>query len=121
MIQDGGTLDGVRILKPETVALATSNLLPPGVVFTNVDGTSGTTGTKMGFGAGGSVAIEDQPNGRSKGTYGWGGAAGTIAWVDPKKHFRGTVMVQFVPDKMWNLRASVPAALMKDAARYGVR
>ena len=46
----------MRILKPETVALATSNLLPPGVVFTNVDGTSGTTGTKMGFGAGGSVA-----------------------------------------------------------------
>jgi CubicO group peptidase (beta-lactamase class C family) len=118
MIQDGGALDGVRILKAETVALATSNLLPPGVVFTNIDGTSGTTGMKMGFGAGGSVAIEDQPNGRSKGTYGWGGAAGTIAWVDPKKRFRGTVMVQFFPDKMWNLRASVPAALLKDAARY---
>ena len=30
-------------------------------------------------------------------------------------------MVQFVPDKMWNLRQSVPAALLKDAQRFGLR
>lgn len=30
MLQDGGTLDGKRVMKPETVALAMSNLLPPG-------------------------------------------------------------------------------------------
>ena len=37
----------------------------------------------MGFGAGGSVYLADVPGGAGKGTYGWGGAAGTIAWVDP--------------------------------------
>ena len=120
MIQDGGTLDGVRILKPETVALATSNLLPPGVFFTGVEAATGggTGGARMGFGAGGSVAIEDRPGGVSKGTYGWGGAAGTIAWVDPARRFRGTVMVQSFPADALNLRRSVPAALVKDAARY---
>jgi CubicO group peptidase (beta-lactamase class C family) len=118
MIQDGGTLDGVRVMKPETVALATSNLLPAGVFFTDVNPSTGggEVKAKMGYGAGGSVALEDMPNGRSKGTYGWGGAAGTIAWVDPARRVRGTVMVQYFPAEKWGLRQSVPAALAQDVA-----
>lgn len=118
MIQNGGELDGVRLMKPETVALATSNLLPPGLFFTDVNPSSGATAMgRMGYGAGGSVALEDGPNGRLKGTYGWGGAAGTIAWVNPERRTRGTVMVQFFPADKWGLRQSVPAALAQDAAR----
>lgn len=119
MIQDGGTLDGVRIMKPETVALATSNLMPPGVFFTDVNPSSGADASgKMGFGAGGSVTLTDMPNGRAKGTFGWGGAAGTIAWVNPAQRTRGTVMVQYFPAEKWGLRQSVPAALAKDLARF---
>ena len=120
MIQNGGELDGVRVLKPETVALATSNLLPRGVTFAGVEALTGGTsaGAGMGFGAGGSVVLEARPGGPSKGTYGWGGAAGTIAWVDPVRRFRGTVMVQVFPADAVNLRATVPAALLKDAARF---
>lgn len=119
MIQNGGTLDGVRVMKPETVALATSNLLPAGVFFTDVNpGTGGDdVSEKMGYGAGGSVALADMPGGRSKGTFGWGGAAGTIGWVSPATRTRGTVMVQYFPAEKWGLRQSVPAALAKDLAR----
>ena len=118
MIQDGGSLDGVRVMKPETIALATSNLLPPGVVFGGIGGgTGGTQGRNMGFGAGGSVVLATTPNGPGKGTYAWGGAAGTIAWVDPVKHSRGNVMVNYVPADRIPLREQVVAALMQDAAR----
>jgi len=121
MLQDGGTLDGVRVMKPETVALAMSNLLPPGVEFGGAVANTGgqTTGPKMGFGAGGSVILESVPGGPSKGTYGWGGAAGTIAWVDPARHARGTVMVNYFPGEQWPLRADVGKALFADMARYG--
>jgi CubicO group peptidase (beta-lactamase class C family) len=34
---------------------------------------------------GGSVTLADTPGGPGKGTYGWGGAAGTIAYVDPTR------------------------------------
>ena len=43
MLQNGGTLDGVRIMKPETAALAMSNLLPAGVEFGGVAGATGGT------------------------------------------------------------------------------
>ena len=119
MLQDGGTLDGVRVLKPETVALAMSNLLPPGVTFGGIGGgTGGAMTAKMGFGAGGSVVLEDMPGGAAKGTYGWGGAAGTIAWVDPARRTRGTVMVNYFPADKWPLRQEVIPALLKDAARF---
>ena len=53
----------------------------------------------------------------TKGTYGWGGAAGTIAWVDPINKRRGTVMVQFMPAEQWGLRQSIPPALARDMQR----
>lgn len=120
MLQNGGTLGGRRILKPETAALAMSNLLPPGIVFAGLgSGTGGTMTRQMGFGAGGSVYLEDGPNGfPSKGTFGWGGAAGTIAFVDPVRRFRASIMVNYMPDEKWGLRQEIPVALMKDAARF---
>jgi CubicO group peptidase (beta-lactamase class C family) len=119
MLANGGTLDGRRVMKAETVRLAMSNLLPSGVTFGGLGGgTGGTTAAvPMGFGAGGSVYLADMPGGASKGTYGWGGAAGTIAWVDPVKLVRGTVMVNYFPAERWPIRREVTAALFRDAAR----
>jgi CubicO group peptidase (beta-lactamase class C family) len=120
MLQDEGTLDGVRIMKPETVRLAMSNLLPAGVTFSGVAGTTGGTQATapMGYGAGGSVYLADGPGGMpSKGTYGWGGAAGTIAFVDPARHFRGTIMVNYFPSDRWPVRKEAVTALVQDMAR----
>ena len=118
MLANGGTLDGVRVMKPETVRLAMSDLLPAGVVYVGAPGGSGgATGPKMGYGAGGSVQLEDVPGGTGKGTYGWGGAAGTVAWVDPSKKIRGTVMVNYFPSDKWPLRADAVKAVYAQAAR----
>ncbi len=112
MLADGGMLDGVRVLRPETVALATSNLLPPGVAYGDTSGAA----PAMGFGAGGSVTLADGPGGfPGKGTYGWSGAAGTLAWFDPVRHFRGTVMVNYFPAGRVPLRAETTRALVSDA------
>lgn len=122
MLADEGTLDGVRILKPETVRLAMSNLLPAGVTYGGVAGATGggaARATPMGYGAGGSVYLADGPGGMpSKGTYGWGGAAGTIAFVDPVKKVRGTIMVNYFPADRWPLRQETVGAFVADMARF---
>lgn len=113
MLVNQGTLDGKRVMKPETVRLAMSDLLPPGVVFeTSPAGSGGDRAeVRMGFGAGGSVYLADVPGGASKGTYGWGGAAGTVAWVDPVNKVRGTIMVNYMPPNKWPLRHEATQAV----------
>lgn len=118
MLANGGAVDGVRVMKPETVRLAMSDLLPAGVSYGGApSGSGGAMGPKMGYGAGGSVQLEDVPGGAGKGTYGWGGAAGTVAWVDPAKKIRGTVMVNYFPSDKWPLRADAVKAVYAQAGR----
>ena len=80
MLLNGGTLDGVRILKSETVADMTSNHL--GANF-GVD----AEGTRPGFGFGLGFAVRLKPGTASApgsvGEYNWGGAYGTYFWNDP--------------------------------------
>ena len=117
MLLNGGMLDGVRVMKAETVALGMSDLLPKGVIYPGAVAATGGTTSTQGFGAGGSVALVDMPGGPGKGTYGWGGAAGTIAWVDPKNKVRATVMVNYLPGDRWPLRTDFTNALYADLAR----
>jgi len=98
MLANGGELDGARILKPETVRLAMSNLLPATADLSMLNAVTKDSGVPMGFGAGGSVYLADKPGGPGAGTFGWGGAAGTIAWVDPKHHLRATGMINIFGD-----------------------
>jgi len=124
MLADGGALDGVRVMRPETVRLAMSNLLPAGVTFGGVGGGTGGSNASvpMGYGAGGSVYLADGPGGvPSKGTYGWGGAAGTIAFVDPAKRIRGTIMVNYFPADRWPVREEAVRAFGRDLARLAGR
>lgn len=92
MLQNDGALDGVRILRPETAQLAKSNLLPAGVVLKNFGPMLPDEPT--GFGAGGFVTtLEVDGLGRSRGTYGWDGAAGTRGWTDTARRVRVTTMI----------------------------
>ncbi len=110
MLQNYGTLQGTRVMKEQTARLAMSNLMPAGVFFDN-------DGQQRGFGAGGVVYLNDDPNGASKGSYGWAGAAGTLALVDPAKRFRSTIMVNYFPAEKWPLGKETYAAIRRDAAR----
>jgi CubicO group peptidase (beta-lactamase class C family) len=91
MLLNGGTLDGKRVLKPETVANMTSNHL--GADF-GVD----AEGTRPGFGFGLGFAVRLKP-GTAKapghvGEYNWGGAYGTYFWNDPSKELAVVFMSQ---------------------------
>ncbi len=121
MLQNGGTLDGVRVMKPATVKLAMSNLLPEGVTYGGAVAATGGTTNAQGFGAGGSVVINSTPGGPAKGTYGWGGAAGTIAWVDPVNRARATIMVNYLPGDKWPLRAESTKTIYADLTAMPVR
>jgi CubicO group peptidase (beta-lactamase class C family) len=114
MLVNGGTLDGVRVLKAETVRLAMSDLLPAGTDRTLLTEMS-NNGAPMGFGAGGSVYLADKAGGPSRGSYGWGGAAGTIAYVDPARRMRVTVMVNLFGET--SLRPESTAAIYADLNR----
>lgn len=110
MLLNGGELGGKRVMKPETVKLAMSNLLPQGVKFEGIPGTGAQSGAG-GYGAGGFVTLADVPGGPGAGTYGWGGAAGTIAWVDPKNGVRASAYVNYFPAEKWPLRTDLMKAV----------
>lgn len=94
MLLGGGTLDGVRILKPETVALMTRNHLPESILPFAVDARYPALG--YGYGLGVSVLLDPAAAGdpASAGTYQWSGAAKTRWWNDPKQDLIGLMMVQ---------------------------
>ena len=96
MVEGGGELRGVRILKPETVHLMTTDQLPR-EAFPIYFGPQVRHGT--GFGLGFSVRTRDtewDPAGRV-GEYGWGGAASTHYWVSPKDRLVVLTLEQTMP------------------------
>ncbi len=96
MLLNDGALDGVRILKPETVHELTTNQLPDGVWPISV-GDSQRPGT--GFGLGFSVIVEPIPffDYVPVGEYGWGGAASTHFWISPRDDLAVVVLSQYKP------------------------
>ncbi len=76
MLLNSGQLDGVRILSPLTVELMRTNVLEPSVPI-----------LAPGAGFGLDFAIYTDPVAAGgyygKGSYWWGGAAGTWFWIDP--------------------------------------
>ncbi len=93
MLAKGGSLDGVQILKPDTVAMMATDVLPEGA-FLGFDGTASAEAAGIGFGLNVAVITEGE-NARNfpLGAFMWGGAAGTWFWVDPaaKLYFIGMV------------------------------
>ena len=96
MLLNGGELDGVRILQPETVRLMRTNQLPADLrVDSNGSGKS-TFNDAVGFGLD-FMVITDPAKAHTlagKGTFSWGGAAGTWFWIDPEKDVIFLGMIQ---------------------------
>lgn len=104
MLMNGGELDGVRILKPETIGLITANALPPPPEDMSVKPAGPGYGLGFGFGV---ATVEDYmaaglnaPNG----TYYWEGAAGTWFWVDPENKIIFIGMVQNLSPHVGSMR-----------------
>ena len=90
MLLNGGELDGVRILGSKTVELMTS----PHAVGVPKIGSLAGPGTAFGLGV--NVVVDAAATGEltSKGTYNWGGAFGTMFWIDPAEELIGIYMMQ---------------------------
>jgi len=85
MLLNGGSLDGKRVLGPQTVAFMTSNHLNKDIK--NNVGLTEPGRVGYGFGLGVAVRMErglSAING-NVGDYTWNGANGTIFWADPKE------------------------------------
>ena len=87
-IRNGGSLGGVRILAPRTVELMTTN---------QAGSLHSTTG--LGFGFGFETTDRYGANGMdSVGSFGWGGAYGTLYRVDPHARLVMVLMIQLLPN-----------------------
>ena len=103
MLLGYGRLDGKRVMSEPAVRVGTSNLLPEGVT------TKGTWIEGQGFGAGGRVS-------EAEGVYGWGGAAGTVAFVSFKAGLRASMFTQYMPTDALTLASDFPKAVLADLA-----
>jgi CubicO group peptidase (beta-lactamase class C family) len=96
MILNGGVLDGVRILSPQSIELMDTNVIPHNVLV-DTNGTSGSRFNEaVGFGLDFMVVKDPRAAGslEGKNTMSWGGAAGTWFWIDPTNDLLFVGMIQ---------------------------
>jgi methyl acetate hydrolase len=104
MLLHGGSFNGARILRPETVALMNKNHtgdIPAGIMKTENPARSNDVdlfpGAQIRWGLGYMLNMQPGPNGRSAGTVSWGGIFNTYYWIDPAKRVTGLIMTQILP------------------------
>jgi CubicO group peptidase (beta-lactamase class C family) len=102
MILGGGTLDGVRVLKQETVALMSRNAMGDvscRPLKSQIPGRSTDMNFVDGMKWGLTFMINPQefPGGRSAGSLSWGGLANSYYWIDPVKKVTGVWATQLLP------------------------
>ena len=99
MLINGGSLEGKRVLGPQTVAFMTSNHLNKDIK----NNVGGTEPGRVGYGFGLGVAVRTDRglsaiNG-NVGDFTWNGANGTIFWADPKEQMV-VVMMAVAPGEI---------------------
>jgi len=108
MLLNGGSLGGVRILKPETVRLMTTNRIGDLSIPWTVHG------DKFGYGFGVFSSNLHSKRGEAPGTFSWGGFFYTDFWIDPGNKLVGILLTQLYPQRLSlrdDFRASVYKAL----------
>src|SRR5689334_22323119 len=101
MMLNGGTLDGVQILSPKTVALFSLNWLPGGrqiadMALPGMFSESGYAGVGFSLGCGVNVDVAGTRLPGSLGEYFWCGAAATAFWIDPREELTVLFMTQVI-------------------------
>ncbi|MGE0453341.1 MAG: serine hydrolase domain-containing protein [Vicinamibacteria bacterium] len=95
MLENGGSLDGVRLLSPKTVELMTAN--HTGTLYEE-----GRAGFGLGFAV--TERLGRTASYSSEGAYRWGGAYFTTYWVDPQERLVAVMMAQLLPARGDNLQ-----------------
>jgi CubicO group peptidase (beta-lactamase class C family) len=99
MMLGGGSLDGVQILSPKTVAMFGMNLLPNNKLMTDMSlaatfSEAGYGGIGFSIGCGVTMDIAKARIPGTPGEFFWGGAASTAFWIDPKEDLAVVFMTQ---------------------------
>jgi methyl acetate hydrolase len=104
MLLHGGSLDDVRILRPETVALMGQNQIgrvEAGILKSTAPGLSNDVdffpGISLKWGFGHMINMQPVPEGRSAGSLTWAGLYNTYYWLDPKRRIAAAFMTQVLP------------------------
>jgi len=89
MLVNKGELNGMRLLGPKTVELMSSDFL--GDILDSAD----NQWQGRGFGLSVRVLLDSVKagNGRTNGSFGWGGAFGTVSWTDPEEEMAAVLML----------------------------
>ena len=100
MLVNGGELEGVRLLSPKTLAVMTSDQVPPhasrvGQMQVTQDlNPFPELGQSFGLGFAVRTDVGHSAVSGSVGDYFWAGAAGTYFWVDPQEKLYAVMMLQ---------------------------
>ncbi len=100
MLVNGGELDGVRLLSPKTLAVMTSDQVPPKAsrvaMLEAAQELSPIPDLGQSFGLGFAVRTDlgHSAVSGSVGDYFWAGAAGTYFWIDPQEKMYAILMMQ---------------------------
>lgn len=121
MLLNGGALNGMRILSPDTVAAMGRNeigrvsvrALRTAMPERSSDFTFVNDGHDK-FGLGFLISVEPPRGRRSPGSLSWGGINNTYFWVDPARGVAGVILTQFLPF------ADAKALALLDAFERGV-
>ena len=109
-----GSIDGKRVLGPQTVAFMTANHLNKDIK----NNVSGTEPARVGYGFGLGVAVRTErglsANNGNVGDYSWNGAYGTIFFVDPKEQMV-VVMMGVAPGEIRKIHREKLNALIYGA------
>lgn len=97
MLLGKGTLEGVQVLKPETVELMATNHLPDSVTERSWLPNKGQVGFGIDFAVRVAPAASAEENNGVVGEFFWDGAASTLFWVDPHNDLAAVLFVQLFP------------------------
>lgn len=115
MLVNEGELDGVRILKPETVRLMATDHMPDTVTDTYWLPGKGQVGFGLDFAVRIAPPVDETEKYGVPGEFFWDGRASTLFWVDPENDLTAVLFVQYLP---WDV---APAHMLFRDAVYGVR
>ena len=104
MLLNKGTLNGTRIVRPETVdTMGRNHIGSVGVraVKTAMPERSSdftfVADERDKWGIGFMITADGKPGGRSAGSLSWGGLNNTYFWVDPARGIAGVILMQYLP------------------------